>query len=101
MNNDNRNGGRRDEPLQKRYLNERKQENYDKYERKRMEVKKISQNSKENSWIEFGNKLSTVFREKQKMFYNILMTKTKPNMLKDVKNKSGNILTNKNEIVMR
>ncbi|XP_050511411.1 uncharacterized protein LOC126887736 isoform X2 [Diabrotica virgifera virgifera] len=60
-------------------------------------------NNKDRTWVEFGNKLTGKFGENQKLFYNTLksMRKPKPNTLKNVKDKNGNILTEENEIMER
>jgi uncharacterized protein YukE len=87
----------------KRYLADRSQENYDRYKQKRTEVKKMIKDSKDKTWIEFGNKLTETFGENQKLFYSALkqMRKPKTNMLKNVKDKNGNTLTNEEDIIDR
>ena len=87
----------------KTYLNNKTQDNYDKYKTERIKVKNQIKTSKEKTWTDFGNKLTETYNENQKLFYNTLkqMRKPKTNMLQNLKDKNGNILMEETSIMER
>lgn len=87
----------------KTYLSSKSQDNYDKYKTERIKVKNQIKTGKEKSWTEFGKKLTESYNENQKLFYNTLkqMRKPKTNMLQNLKDRSGNIITEEASIMER
>lgn len=80
----------------KEYLRNKSQENYDRYRCKKIIVKNKVIEAKRRTWEDFGEKMEADFKENQKLFYRVIksLRKDKAPVLKFIKDKRGNILTN-------
>lgn len=87
----------------KKYIQTKNESNYELYKNKRKEVKQMIKNAKQEEWVKFGNKLREDFTGNQKLFYSTLkqLRQKKSFILKNIKDKQGNLLTNEEEIMER
>lgn len=85
------------------YLNNRNNENYNKYKVQRLKVKEVVNTAKQKAWVEFGEKMEKDRHGNQKLFYKTLKTlkKGKDKIDPYITSKEGNILIGTDEIMER
>ncbi|XP_039287416.1 uncharacterized protein LOC120352044 [Nilaparvata lugens] len=89
--------------LWRKYLQSKRQEDYNSYKEQRAIAKNAVKRAKEMSWMEFGRKMESDFGGNQKLFSKTLksMRTEKPCLLKCIKSEEGTLLTKDEEIMSR
>lgn len=87
----------------KRYLAMRTDQDLEEYKIQNRKVKDVVKAAKEKSWAEFGEKMESAHKEKQKLFYRTVksMKREKECPIKFVKDKSGSLLRQDTQIMER
>lgn len=85
------------------YLNNRTTANYGRYKDQREKVKNLVRESKQKSWMKFGEKLEHNSKENQKLFYKILknLRNKESTDIITIRNEEGKILTEEKQIMTR
>lgn len=85
------------------YQNTRKRNDYESYKLQRTKTKEMIEKAKKADWDNFGVIMETNHKENQKLFYRVIKNQRtfKKPPLKQIKNKTGKILKNEEEILER
>lgn len=86
-----------------KYLNNKTNENHEKYKQQRRNVKEIIREAKQVTWRQFGEKIETDSKSNQKLFYKTIksLRKGRTKKIDTIRNKDGLILTEGQQIMSR